>query len=132
MKQHYILLVDDDPDDAEIFTTAVKAVDDRIKISAENNALDALKKLKDARKLPQIIFLDYYMPYLDGSEFIELLRSIKGMKKIPVVFYSGHSSEALEELTQKHKTAGFVQKQNTFAELIQSLKGILSSGLPAL
>lgn len=132
MKYHYILLVDDDTDDAEIFSTAVKAVDDTIKTVVENNALDALKKLKEAKKFPHIIFLDYYMPYLDGSEFLELLRSIKGLRDIPVVFYSGHSDDALNELAAKHKTAGFLKKQGNLTDLIKSLQEILNSLLPAL
>lgn len=132
MKYNYILLVDDDVDDAEIFTMAVKAVDDSIKISVENNALDALKKLKEGKKLPHIIFLDYYMPYLDGGEFMKLLRGIKGIKKIPVVFYSGHSKVALKELVEKHKTAGFLKKQGDFSDLIKALQEMIHLKLPSL
>ena len=77
MKYRNILLVDDDTDDAEIFVTALHAINNKIKYSVENNALEALKKLQDLKLSPDVIFLDYHMPYLDGTEFLKLLRGVK-------------------------------------------------------
>lgn len=121
-----ILLVDDDPDDAEIFIMALNAIDEKIKGSVESNALDALKKLKEKAKLPDIIFLDYYMPYLDGSEFLTLLREIKGFEKIPVILYSGQSAASLKSVTDDFKNVRFLKKNSDFKKIIRSLKEIIS------
>lgn len=127
MKYKNVLLLDDDPDDAELFITATKAVDEKIKSVVETNALDVLKKLNEATKFPDIIFLDYKMSYLDAGEFLELLRSIKGLKNIPIVLYSGHSGEAVKDLIKKHKKLLFLKKQSSFSDSIESLKAIIIS-----
>lgn len=125
MAYRKILLVDDDAEDAEIFVMAINAIDPTIKCVVENNALDALKKLTIANKHPDVIFLDFYMPYLDGGSFLKLLREIKGLKKIPVVLYSGHFDANISEVTTRFKNIAFVEKSSSFKDIIETLKVIL-------
>ncbi|MCP2029717.1 DNA-binding NtrC family response regulator [Flavobacterium sp. HSC-32F16] len=125
MKYRNILLVDDDTDETEIFVMAVNAINQKIKYSVENNALDALKKLQNSKLSPDIIFLDYHMPYLDGTEFLKLLRDVKELKKIPVVLYSGHSGTMLKDAEDKFKKVQFLKKQGDFKKLIELLRGII-------
>jgi len=120
-----ILLVDDDADDAEIFASALNAISDKIKCCLENNALTALNKLKDAKLSPDIIFLDFHMPYLDGTEFLKLLRGIKELKHVPVVLYSGHSGMVLKEAAGKFKNVRYLKKHGNFRKIVELLKGIL-------
>ncbi|MBE8724396.1 response regulator [Flavobacterium hungaricum] len=127
MSYKNILLVDDDIDDAEIFKMAVESIDSKIKIVIEDNALKSLNKLKAASKLPEIIFLDYYMPYLDGSEFLKLIREVKGLKKIPVVLYSGQSGAKIKEVIKKFKDVQFLEKKANFRDIVDSLKEIINS-----
>ncbi|WDF61828.1 response regulator [Flavobacterium sp. KACC 22758] len=128
MKYRNILLVDDDADDAEIFGMALHAIDLKIKYSIQNNALDALKMLQSPKKTPDIIFLDYHMPYLDGSEFLKLLRKIKAVEKIPVVLYSGHSGGLVKEAAAKFEKVQVLKKQHSLKDLTALLQRIL---LPA-
>ncbi|GAA3757460.1 response regulator [Flavobacterium ginsengiterrae] len=130
MQYKNILLVDDDTDDTEIFQMAVASFDSNIKISIENNALKSLKKLKETTKFPDIIFLDYYMPYLDGSEFLKLLREIKGLKKIPVVLYSGQAGSAIKDVAATFKDVKFLKKKSDFRDIVDSLKSIIKSETP--
>lgn len=117
--------MDDDTDDAEIFGMALYAIDVKIKYSIQNNALDALKMLQTPKKTPDIIFLDYHMPYLDGTEFIKLLRKIKGLEKIPVVLYSGHSGSLVKDAAAKFKKVQFLKKQHSLKDLSALLQQIL-------
>lgn len=126
MKYRNILLVDDDTDDAEIFVTALQTINNKIKYSVENNALEALKKLQHSKLSPDMIFLDYHMPYLDGTEFLKLLRSIKELKKIPVVLYSGHSGTLLKEAVDKFKKVQFLKKHENFRKLTELLNDIIT------
>lgn len=125
MKYRNILLVDDDADDAEIFGMALHAIDIKIKYSVQHNALDALKMLQVPKKTPDMIFLDYHMPYLDGSEFLKLLRKIKGLEKIPVVLYSGHSGSVAKDAVAKFKKVQFLKKQDSLQDLTSLLQHIL-------
>nr|WP_294782185.1 response regulator [uncultured Flavobacterium sp.] len=125
MKYRNILLVDDDTEDGEIFGLALNAVDSKIKYTVKNNALDALKMLQGLKKSPDMIFLDYHMPYLDGSEFLKLLRNVKGLEKIPVILYSGHSGSLVKDAAATFKKVQFLKKQNSLKDLTVSLKQIL-------
>ncbi len=126
MGYNNILLVDH-TNDAQLFMTAIKAVDQKIKSIVENNALQALKNLNETKSLPDLIFLDYHMPYIEAGEFLELLRSIKGLKKVPVVFYCGHSFEAVKNAAKKHKAVWCIEKQNNLSMVTKSLKEILTA-----
>lgn len=126
MKYRNILLVDDDADDVEIFLMATKLVDEKITCRVESNALDAFRKLKEGKRLPKIIFLDYHMPYLDGREFLNLIRNIESLKEIPVVLYSGHSGDAVKKAIKKFKNVRFLKKQSSFSDIIESVREILN------
>ncbi|MTH15867.1 response regulator [Flavobacterium sp. LC2016-01] len=125
MKYKNILLVHDDTDDAEIFVSLLKAINQKIRSSVESSALEALKKLQDSKLTPDIIFLDYHMPYLDGTEFLKLLRDIKGLKKIPVVLYSRHPEVMMLEAIAKFKKVQFLKKHGNFLKLFELLQKII-------
>jgi CheY-like chemotaxis protein len=125
MRYKNILLVDH-TNDAQLFITALKAVDEKIISTVENNALQALKNLNETNSFPDLIFLDYHMPYIEGTEFLDLLRSIKGLKKVPVVFYSGHSFEAVKNAVKKQKAVWCMEKQNNLSMIAKSVKEIIS------
>lgn len=117
--------MDDDADEAEIFGMALHAIDHKIKFSIQNNALDTLKMLHAPKKTPDIIFLDFYMPYLDGSEFLKLLRKIKGLETIPVVLYSGHSRSPFKDADAAFKNVQFMKKQHNLKDLTALLQQLL-------
>lgn len=125
MKYKNILLVNDINDDAETFVLVLNAINRKIRSSVESSALEALKKLQDARLSPDIIFLDYNMLYLDGTGFLQLLRDIKGLKRIPVVLYSRNSGLMLEEAMAKFKGVQFLKKSSNFGKLFKSLQKII-------
>ena len=127
MKYKNILLVNDINDDAETFVLVLNAIHHEIKSSVESSALEALKKLQDSKLLPDIIFLDYNMPYLDATGFLKLLRDIKGLKGIPVVLYSRNSGLMLEEVMSKFKGVQFLKKSANFKKLFKSLQKIMIS-----
>lgn len=124
MRYKNILLVDH-RDDAKLFMAAINAVDGKIKSTVENNALQALKNLNETNSFPDLIFLDFHMPYIEAGEFLELLRSIKGLRKVPVVFYSGHSFEAVKNAAKKHKAVWCIEKQNNLSTITKTLKEII-------
>jgi len=125
MKYKNVLLVNDINDDAETFVLVLNAINTKIRSSVEGSALEALKKLKDSKLSPDIIFLDYNMLDLDGTGFLKLLRNIKGLKKIPVVLYTRNSGHMLEEGMTKFKRVQFLKKHTDFKKLFKSLQKII-------
>jgi len=127
MRYKNILLVNDINDDAETFVLVLNAISHKIRSSVEGSALEALKKLQDSKLLPDIIFLDYNMLYLDGNGFLTLLRDIKRLKGIPVVLYSRNSGLMLEEALTKFNRVQFLKKSANFRKLFKSLQKIIMS-----
>ncbi|PWB27459.1 response regulator [Flavobacterium sp. HTF] len=125
MKYKNILLVNDDSDHAEDFVTALNAINQKIISSVESSALEALKKLRGSKLAPDMIFLDYHMPYFDGTEFLKLLRDIKALRKIPVILYSKHSGGMLKDSLDTFKGVQFLKKQGNFSKLTEVLRNVI-------
>ncbi|TDO73141.1 response regulator receiver domain-containing protein [Flavobacterium chryseum] len=120
-----ILLIDDDSDDADVFIEAINSLEKNISCLAETNPVKALEFLESTEILPDLIFLDYNMPVLNGNEFIEKIRAVKKLEPIRVIVYSSYSETAAEQLSIIHDTETYITKPNTFTELTAVLKTIL-------
>lgn len=125
MKYKNILLVDDDIEDASIFIEAINALDKSILCRSETNPITALENLQSSEELPDLIFLDYNMPVINGNEFIDKMRTVEKLKSIRVILYSSYSESAAEQLSIIHDTETYICKPNTFNELLRVLKNIL-------
>jgi CheY-like chemotaxis protein len=120
-----ILLVDDDSDDAEVFCEAIQSVDENIVCQSETNPVKALENLKNGENTPDLIFLDYNMPVLNGNEFLKKMREVQQLSKISVILYSTYSETAAEHLCITQDTDRYITKPNSFEELTAVLKNIL-------
>jgi CheY-like chemotaxis protein len=121
-----ILLIDDDSDDAEIFAEAIDSLQRQIVCDTSNNALRALEELKVAEILPDLIFVDFSMPALNGGEFIEKMKSEARLQDIPIILMSSHTVEVLCKLTQQFEGVNYMTKPNSFQELVRQLDLVLS------
>lgn len=120
-----IFLIDDDIDDTEMFIDAVNSLDQNILCRAETNPLKALEYLKSSDELPDLIFLDYNMPVLNGSELLEKIRGEKKLQSIRVIVYSSYSQHAAQQLSIVNGTQSYITKPLTFMDLKEVLKEVL-------
>src|SRR3989344_1073583 len=66
------------------------------------SATQALNYFKELGKLPDIIWLDYYLGDMNGLEFMDRLNENLEWKKIPVVVVSNSASpQKVESMLQK-------------------------------
>ena len=120
-----ILNVDDDLEDIEIFCDAVNEIDPSIICLVAKSAEEALQILQSDIELPSYIFLDINMPKVDGNACLKEIKRDKRLNKIPVIMYSTHTRKADIE-TYKKLNADFLVKQNSFNELVEELRKLLS------
>jgi len=70
-----IMIVDDNEFDCYITSKIINNVDATVDIMEFNSSITAIQYLEEFQsspeKLPDLIFLDIYMPLLDGFDFIE-------------------------------------------------------------
>lgn len=99
-----VLLVEDDPDHAELVSRALAEDGERVSLVHLANGDSALQYLErvgawadpDASPRPDLILLDLRLPGLGGGEVLSRIRSVPSLCEIPVVILS--TSRTREEL----------------------------------
>lgn len=86
-----ILLIDDVNFFLELEKSYLSSID--CEIYTASNGKDALEKLKDIR--PDLIFVDYEMPVMNGLQFIKNLKNEENYKNIPIVLVSAFIDDDL-------------------------------------
>ena len=103
MKTH-ILVVDDDIDEMKAFVEALKQVSGPFTCTYASNGIHAMKMLSYLK--PEIIFVDYYMPAMNGLEFIEELRAREELAQIPVFLYGRQIRPDIQTRAEEIGVAG--------------------------
>jgi CheY-like chemotaxis protein len=119
MKTH-VLLVDDDIDEMKTFLEALKTIIPPCKCTYAPNGIHALKMLLYLR--PEVIFVDYEMPLMDGLELIEKLKAIDEIKQVPVFLYSSNISPAVKAKAEQLGVAGYLEKPACIHRLTEELR----------
>ncbi|SHG33123.1 response regulator [Flavobacterium defluvii] len=107
-----IFLIDDDPDDREIFAELLQEEHPSIAYQEAENGAAAFEKLKSGSfKKPELIFLDLNMPVMDGRTFLLEIKKETSLLDIPIIIYSTSSSEIDKKFAQENGAALFLTKQ---------------------
>jgi CheY-like chemotaxis protein len=99
-----VLLVEDDPDHAELVSRALAEEGDRVRLVHLANGDSALQYLErvgawadpELSPRPDLILLDLRLPGLGGGEVLGRIRAVPSLCEIPVVILS--TSRTREEL----------------------------------
>ena len=113
-----IILVDDYPDDRELFAEAFDALKLQAELLLCEDGSDFLKKLDRLdQSVSTLIFLDLNMPVISGIEVLKKLRNSLGLDKIFVAIYSTSTSEADIENAYMNGAHGYISKPSSFGKL---------------
>lgn len=83
---------------------------------------EALDYLSNAR--PDVVFMDYMMPDMDGFEATRKIHGVLGDDPVPVVMYTSQDSEEDREKARQLGIAGFLSKpsgEDSLDEILQVL-----------
>ena len=132
MKERYILLVEDNPDDVELTIRALKrnnVANDVIVVTDGAEALDYIFRTgkyagSEIKHLPAVILLDLKLPKVSGLEVLERLRSDDRTRFTPVVILT--SSKEEQDLVDSYRLGAnsYIRKPvdfNKFSEAILHL-----------
>lgn len=124
-----ILLVEDNPYDAELTLNALKINNLDSKVYWVENGEQALEFLyaggeysgRDINIKPKLILLDLKLPKEDGMEVLEKIKSDEKMKTIPIVILS--SSREVSDIIKSYKLGvnSFVVKPVDSEEFLKSV-----------
>lgn len=104
----HILLIDDDPDEMDIFIDAFRDAGFDFKYDSAHNAATGLKFLQHT--VPDCIVLDYKMPRMNGLECLVEIKKMPQLSAVPVILYSSSLDEDIIETAQVLGVAGCVAK----------------------
>jgi len=74
-----------------------------------------------------IVFMDHYMPEMDGIETMESIRSRTNGRfdEVPFIMFTGNSKKSVDELYREHGAAGSLRKPVMYNELIDCFRNNL-------
>lgn len=88
-----ILLVEDNPNDAELAQRALKKVNLGGKIAIARDGAEAIDYLMGNGPKPKVVFLDLKLPKIDGIEVLRRTRADSRTRSIPVVVLTSSQEE---------------------------------------
>ncbi len=95
MRDIEILMVEDDPADAELVREAFKRFDVAPRLDVIDDGQKALDRLRDAKRVePDLILLDLNLPKLDGRQVLRAIKADRRLRKIPTVVLTTSSADA--------------------------------------
>ena len=126
LRSNKIMIIDDDPDDIELFCEALSEIDKNIECITASNGEAGLRLLnKPDTVLPDYIFLDLNMPALNGKQCLTSLKANPRLQHIPVIIYTTSKLHEDKEETKKLGAASFITKPSKLSELRKAIASIL-------
>ncbi|MBF0361509.1 MAG: response regulator [Oligoflexia bacterium] len=117
-----ILLVEDEPDIAELCSTEIKENILNTEVIIATNALEGYRKAR--MEAYDLIWTDYRMPKILGTDFALALRETSHNHNVPIVIFSGYVEEAKINCQIKDNIH-YISKLSGVAAAVTILKGIL-------
>lgn len=119
--KNVIFIVDDDPDDRQLILDAFLETNPTIDCVFIENGEQLMETLKitPPKNFPSLILLDLNMPGMMGLHVLKEIRGNKNYAHIPTVILT--TSSFLQDETSSYKLGAscFLQKPQTFAELLE-------------
>ncbi len=126
MNQAHILVVDDEPDIRELVRDILE--DEGYEVTTAENGEAA--RVSFARRNPDLVLLDIWMPDVDGITLLKEWSSGGGLE-CPVVVMSGHGSVETAIEATRMGAHDFVQKPISLAKLLSIVSQALDAGRKA-
>jgi two-component system response regulator len=124
-----VLLVEDNPDDAEFTLRALRKANVALNIVLVDNGVKALDFVfgtgtfaeRAGAKLPRIMLLDLKMPKVDGLEVARRIKNDPRTRSLPIIIFT--SSREQRDIAESYQIGAnsYVVKPIDYAELITKL-----------
>ena len=121
---HLVLLVEDNPDHAELVKRALDDYQSTIQLRHLEDGAEALQYLRGEGRFadpqqfphPRLVLLDIRLPKVDGLEVLRLVKSDAGLQHIPVVMLTTSSSSRDRIRAYQNHANSYLKKPVDFAQ----------------
>lgn len=127
-----ILLVEDNPDDAELTRIAFEQARIANQLSVVTDGAEALDYLfargayaaRNPDDLPSLVLLDLNLPKLDGREVLQAIRANEATKSLPVVVLTTSTEPFDLEASYELGVNSYIQKPVDFERFVWAVKQV--------
>jgi CheY-like chemotaxis protein len=124
-KKWECLIIDDDPDDQEIFLMCVGKVNSEVNCLTMDNGVDAISMLMANKTyIPDYIFIDVNMPKMNGIDCLRAIKNMQWLKGAKIFMYSTTSEGSVLTQSKELGATDFIIKPSKTAELREKLSKI--------
>lgn len=132
MQSNVILLAEDDPNDVFFMQRALDKAGVNLPVRVARNGQEAIDYLSGSGKfsdsagftLPQLLLLDMKMPFVDGFEVLEWVRSQPALKELPVIILTSSSEDRDRQRAAELGAKAYFVKPPT-REMVLQILGFL-------
>ena len=117
-----ILLVEDNPDDAELALRAFRKISMPASVSVVRDGAEAIDFLMAAKAMPSLVLLDLQLPKVHGLDVLRRLRAEKCSRRVPVVVLTSSSEESDIHSSYELGANSFVRKPVDYSQFIETAK----------
>lgn len=122
MKKHF-LIIDDDEDELMFFVEALNYMGVSCKCTWAKSGEQGLKQL--AYLSPDVIFLDYNMPRMNGLECLKAIKTMPECADIPVILHSSKMEKQMRAEGLDLGAAACIRKPDNLPRLVHFLEAFL-------
>jgi len=120
-----LVLIDNDEDDQEIFSMALKRLQKPVLLKSFYSGQEALDFIRATETIPLWIFIDMNMPLMSGKECLVEIRKIASLNHTEVYIYSTAAGPGMPDEVFKLGAKDLLVKPVEFKNLVNLLSGIL-------
>lgn len=118
----YILLVEDNPDNANMMIRLLKS--EGFEVVHFVNGLDAAKYSR--QNMPMLVLMDFNLPDIDGRTLTMLLKKQLGNNPPPFIAVTARSGRTEEYLASRFGCDAFINKPFDPEEFIETVKSFVN------
>ena len=121
-----VIIVEDDPNDAEVIVAAIKEIGIPNEARVMNKAEEAYDYLHTTKEQPFLILCDIRMPQTDGLALRDRIMKNEYLRKksIPFIFFTGMVSQDIINTAYDLEVQGFYQKAFSYQGIKDQLLAI--------
>ena len=113
-----ILLVEDDSIISDLLTQMI-TLETPYQVLSAPDAPEALDLVKNTR--PQLMILDYWLPFMRGIELYDRLHITEGLEEVPAIILSVNAP--VREINQRHMT--YIKKPFDMSKLLDAIHRLI-------
>ena len=122
MEKH-ILLIDDDKEDLPVFLEALNQLHGNYNCVQANDIIQAAKLVNHLH--PDVIFMDYNMPGINGLDCLSAIQKTEELKYIPLYLYGNQASNKVLQYAMSLGAKALINRTRNSKLLAAILKKIL-------